>query len=176
MAETGPAGFSRADADLSSISLDQLDVFKALSRVSLSGYMQGRLTHDGGRPPAGVTSGLLTATDLRITLKTPVFGIADILLIQTDADFSVSGRNLRIKSLTFNGPMVEGKISGAIELRQPFAKSRLNLTGNAKPKPELFAQLQETLPQDMVNMRQMGTRGLTFRIRGAVDNPDWSMR
>jgi type II secretion system protein N len=176
MADAGPAGLVRAEADLSDIRLDQLDAVKALSRFTLSGYLKGRLTHDGGRAPTGVTSGLLTATALRITLKTPVFGIADILLDQTDADFSASGRNLRIKSLTFNGPLVEGKISGAIELRQPFAKSRLNLTGNAKPKPELVARLQETLPQDVVNMRQVGTRGLTFRIRGAVDNPNWSMR
>ena len=176
MADAGPAGLARAEADLSSIRLDQLDIIKRLNRVTLSGYMQGRLTHDGGRPPTGVTSGLLTVTDLRITLKTPVFGIADILINRTEADFSVSGRSLRIKTLTFDGPMVEGKISGTIELRQPFAKSNLNLTGNAKPKPELFAQIQETLPQDVVNMRQIGTRGLAFRIRGAADNPDWSMR
>ncbi len=176
MADADPAGLVRAEADLSDIHLDQLDAIKALNHLTLSGYMKGRLTHDGGRAPTGVTSGLLTVAELRITLKTPVFGIADILMNQTDADFSLSARNLRIKALTFNGPMVEGKISGVIELSQPLAKSRLNLTGNAKPKPELVARLQEALPQDIVNMRQIGTRGLTFRIRGVVDNPDWSMR
>ena len=72
--------------------------------------------------------------------------------------------------------MVEGKITGTIELRQPFEQSRLNLTGNAKPRPELLARLQETIPQGIVNTRTMGTRGLTFRVRGSIDNPDVSMR
>jgi hypothetical protein len=72
--------------------------------------------------------------------------------------------------------MLEGKITGTIELRQPLEQSRLNLTGNAKPQPELFARLQETIPEGVVNTRALGTRGVTFRIRGSLDSPDVSMR
>lgn len=175
-ANDGPSGIMRAEADLARIRIDQLDAVKAIDRFALSGNLAGHLTHDGGRAAAGVTSGLLTVSDLRITLKDPFFGISDLVMDKTDADFSVNGRSLRLKSLTFSGPMVEGKISGAIELRQPFGRSRLNLTGNAKPRPELLARLQETIPQGVVNTRTLGTRGLTFRVRGSVDNPDVSMR
>jgi len=105
-----------------------------------------------------------------------LFGITGLVMDQTDADFSISGGNLRLKSLTFDGTMVEGKISGTIELKHPFAQSRLNLTGNAKPRPELIARLQETIPQGIVNTRTLGTRGLSFRVRGSINSPDLSMR
>ncbi len=176
MASAGPSGPMRVEADLSQIRLDQLDAIKANARFTFSGLLKGRLTHDGDRAPAGMTSGLVTVSELRITLKTPFFGINELVLDQTDAEFSASGGNLRLKSLTFGGPMLEGKITGTIELRHPLEQSRLNLTGNAKPQPELFARLQETIPQGIVNTRTMGTRGLTFRVRGSIDSPDVSMR
>ena len=171
-----PSGPLRVEADLSEIRLGKLDAIKTHAPFTLSGSLKGRVTHDGARAPTGITSGLLNVSDLHITLKAPFFGITELVMDQTDADFSVSGGNLRLKSLTFDGPMVEGKITGTIELRQPFEQSRLNLTGNAKPQPELLARLQETIPQGVVNTRTMGTRGLTFRVRGSIDNPDVSMR
>ena len=171
-----PSGPLRVEADLSDIRLGKLEAIQTHVPFTLSGSLKGRMTHDGARAPTGMTSGLLNVSDLHITLKEPFFGIAELVVDQTDADFSISGGNLRLKSLTFDGPMVEGKITGTIELRQPFEQSRLNLTGNAKPRPELLARLQETIPQGIVNTRTMGTRGLTFRVRGSIDNPDVSMR
>lgn len=172
----GSSGFSQVEADLSQIRLELLDAIKANARFTLSGSLKGRVAHDGGRAPTGITSGLLTVSELRIALKAPFFGITELVMDQTDAEFSVSGQNLRLKALTFNGPMLEGKITGTIELRHPLEQSRLNLTGNAKPQPELFARLQETIPQGIVNTRTLGTRGVTFRVRGSIDSPDVSMR
>lgn len=171
-----PSGRLRVEADLSQIRLEKLDAGKSNLPFTLSGLLKGRITHDGERTPTGMTNGVLTASDLRISLQTPFWGISELVMDQTEADFSVSGGNLRLKALTFGGPMLEGKITGIIELRRPLGQSRLNLTGNAKPRPELVARLQETLPQGMVNTQTLGTRGLTFRVRGAIDNPDVSMR
>ena len=176
LTDAGPAGLLRAEADLDRIRLDRLEAIQAIDRFGLFGTLQGHLTHDGGRPPAGITNGKLNAAGLRIALKTPFFGISEVIVDQADAEFSFNGRNLRIKALTFGGPMVEGRINGTIELRVPFGKSRLNLSGNAKPQPELFVRLQETIPEEFVNARTMGTRGLSFRLRGSVDNPKVSTR
>ncbi len=176
MQGAGPSGDLRAEADLSQIRLDQLDAIKANVPFKLSGSLKGRMTHDTARTPTGMTNGLLNVSDLHITLKTPFFGITDLVMDQTDADFSVSRGILRLKSLTFDGPMLEGKISGTIELRNPFEQSRLILTGNAKPRPEMIARLQETIPQGIVNTQTLGTRGLTFRVRGSINSPDLSMR
>ena len=176
MEPAGRSGPLRVEADISEIRLDKLDAINANVPFILTGSLKGRMTHDGARAPMGMTSGLLTVPDLHITLKTPFFGITELVMDQTDADFSLSGGSLRLKSLTFDGPMVEGKITGTIELRHPFEQSRLNLTGNAKPRPELVARLQETLPKGIVNTQTLGNRGLTFRVRGSIDNPDMSMR
>ena len=176
MEPTGPSGPLRVEADISEIRLDKLDAIKTNVPFTLTGSLKGRMTHDGTRSPLGMTSGLLTVPDLHITLKAPFFGITELVMDQTDADFSLSGGNLRLKSLAFDGPMLEGKITGTIELRHPFEQSRLNLTGNAKPRPELVARLQETIPKGIVNTQTLGTRGLTFRVRGSIDNPDMSMR
>lgn len=172
----GASGRLQLEADLSDIRLEQLDAVRDISRFTLSGSLGGRLTHDGSPAPMGVTNGMLTATNLRIALKSALFGITELVLGQTEADFSVGGQILKLKALTFNGPMLEGKITGTIELRQPVEQSRLNLTGTVKPRPELLAQVQETIPEGIVNTRTLATRGLTFRVRGSVDSPDVSMR
>ena len=165
------------EADLAGIRLERVDALKNLSRFSLTGVLRGHLmSSGGGRGAAETGSGLLTVAGLTVALKAPVFGIREVVTEQTDMDFTLGGQALRIRSLTFNGPMVEGRISGAIQLRQPFEQSRLNLSGNAKPQPELFARLQGTLPQDGVNLRTLGTRGLNFRIQGSIDKPELSMR
>ncbi|WP_319526039.1 type II secretion system protein GspN [uncultured Desulfosarcina sp.] len=173
---SGPSDLSRAEADLEHIRLDQLDALKAIEQFGLSGALRGHLTHDGGGSPAATTNGKLNVAGLRIALKNPFFGISELIVDQTDMEFSIKGKNLHIKTFTFGGPMVEGKIDGSIQLRTPLGKSRLNLSGNAKPQPELLARLQEVVPQGLVNPRTLGTRGLSFRLRGSVDDPKISTR
>lgn len=171
----GPGQRLRVEADLNQIRLDRIDVVQAAERFSLSGFLSGRIVHEGSAA-MGLTNGALTMTELRIRLKEPFFGIRDLLMNQTDASFSVNDRNLRLDNLAFDGPLLQGQISGSVELRQPLGLSRLNLSGNAKPRPELFAQLPATLPREWVNPRTLATRGVAFRIRGSIENPDFSMR
>jgi len=172
----GPVQLVRAEADLDRIRLDQLDALKAIGHFGLSGQLKGHLTHDAGGRPTATTNGKLTVAGLRIALKNPFYGIAELVVDPADAEFSITSGRLDIKTLTFGGPMVEGKIDGNITLRTPFGKSRLNLSGNAKPQPQLLARLQEILPQGLVNPRTLGTRGLSFRLRGSADDPKVSTR
>ena len=176
MAASSPSGMLRAEADLARIRLDQLEAIKTIEGIGISGLLSGQLTHDGGRLPVGATNGKFNLAGLRLSLKEPVYGIAEVIVDQADTAFSFNGRNLRLQTFTFGGPMVEGRVNGTIELRTPFGKSRLNLSANVKPQPELFARLQEIIPQGLVNMRTLGTRGVSLRLRGTVDNPKVSMR
>ncbi|BBO87464.1 type II secretion system protein GspN [Desulfosarcina ovata] len=170
------SGVQKIDADLDRIQLEKIDAVKQIESFSLVGELRGHVTYDGAREPDGMTNGRLTVARLRINLKTPFFGIADLLMEKTEAEFSMNRNNLRLSALTFEGPMAEGRISGIIEVRHPLSSSRLNLTGTAKPMPELLARLQESLAPDLINTRTLGTRGISFRIRGTIDNPDLSMR
>lgn len=172
----GLSGRVRMEADLSSMRLEKIEALKSLSQFTLAGPLSGRLTHDGARAPAGQANGLFTVPGLKITLKTPVFGIAELAMNQTEADFSINGQTLRLKALTFDGPLMEGRINGSIEIENPFGRSRLSLNGNVKPRPELFARLQDTVPQGIINPRTLENRGLNFRLFGTIDNPDVSMR
>ena len=173
---SGPSARLHVEADLDQIRVDRIDAVRTNGRVTLSGALKGHVTHDRGPTSAGKTSGLLTISALRIALKSAFFGIGELVMEQTDIEFSATGQNLRLNSVAFSGPMLEGNIAGTIDLRRPFGQSRLNLTGNAKPRPELFARLQETIPQGIVNTRTLGTRGLTFTVRGSIDSPDVSTR
>lgn len=175
-AGNNPTAVSRMTADLTGIRIEDIDAVKRLERFTLTGLVNGHMTRGDARDPAGPISGMLTTSGLRIGLAEPFLGIADIAVTKCDTEFSIAGQTLRIKSMTFDGPMVEGRIGGTVDIRYPIAQSRLNLTGNAKPKPDLFARLQETVPQEMLNPRTVGTRGITFRIRGTVDSPELSMR
>jgi len=169
----------RMEADIQGVSLEKLDLPQALhadEHFALAGVLNGRLTHEGGHSPRGTSNGALTLSGLSIALSTPVAGIDKLIMDKANVEFSVKSTTLQVKTVTFDGPMLEGRISGSIQLKTPIGHSRLNLSGNAKPRPELIAKLQETLPKGLVNMRSMGNRGLPFRIRGTIDNPDVAMR
>jgi type II secretion system protein N len=171
----GTGGLSQMEADLADIRIEEIDAVKRIERFTPIGILKGHITQGEGRS-ADQINGLLTTSDLRINLAQPLFGIADIQVATSNTEFTMAGGTLRIKSLTFDGPMVEGRIGGTIDIRYPMAQSRLNLTGNAKPQPNLFARLQETVPQGLLNPRTLGTRGLTFRVRGSLGSPDLSTR
>lgn len=166
----------RAEANLNDVRLEQIDAVKRIERFNLSGRLSGRLTHEGILMPVGAINGAVNAAPLKITLATPVFGIAELIMNQTGAEFTINAQSLRLTALTFSGPMVEGRINGTIDLMRPLEKSRLNLNGNVKPQPELIARLQESVPAGMMNPATMGTRGMMLRLRGTVDNPDVSLR
>jgi type II secretion system protein N len=169
----------RMEADIQGVRLEKLDLPQALhadDQFALAGVLNGRLTHEGGNPPQGTSNGALTLNGLSVALSTPVAGIDNVVIDKANVEFSVKSTTLQVKTVTFDGPMLEGRISGVIQFKTPVGQSRLNLSGNAKPRPELIAKLQETLPSGLVNMRSMGNRGLPFRIRGTIDNPDVAMR
>ncbi|WP_218188129.1 type II secretion system protein GspN [Desulfosarcina cetonica] len=139
--------------------------------------MRGHIANDvSPNPSSGGVNGRLSVAGLKIQLKEPFFSLNDLVMEKTDAEFTMSGGNIRLTALTFDGPMVEGRITGVIDIRQPMQDSRLNLSGNVKPRPDLIARLQESLPAVLENVRTLGTRGLNFRVRGTIDNPDLSMR
>jgi type II secretion system protein N len=162
--------------DISQVRLEQIDAVKTNDTFSLAGAGEGQVTYDGRLTGTGKTNGTFTLSDLQITLHQDLFGIDELLLGQAVCTFSGNNRVLRVKSLTFDGPMAEGKITGSIELRKPIENSQLNLTVNAKPRPELIARLQETIPQGFIDTRSLGTRGMNFRISGSVESPDVSLR
>jgi type II secretion system protein N len=172
-------GAWRVETDMQGVRLDRLGLAQALhadDRFSLSGELAGRITHGVDSPPSGTTNGALTITGLSIGLSTPVAGIDKVDMNRTTVEFTIKAATLQVKTVTFDGPLLEGRISGSIQLKTPFGQSRLNLSGTAKPRPELIAKLQDTLPTGLINTRSMGTRGLPFRIRGTIDNPDVAMR
>jgi type II secretion system protein N len=145
-------------------------------RFFLTGLLKGKLVYDYSTAAAGTTTGSLSVSGMRIGLESPLLGIGELVTEQTSADFFFDGQTLRLKALVFDGPMLDGKISGSVQLRRPLEHSRLSLGGNAKVQPELIAQLQETIPQGVVNTRTLGTRGLNFRIGGTIGSPDVSLR
>ena len=171
-----PSAKVQVEADLSQIRLELLDALAMDERFYLTGPLKGKLVYDHSAAAAGTTSGSLSVSGMRIGLESPLLGIGELVMDQTSADFFFDGQTLRLKSLVFSGPMLDGKISGSIQVRRPMENSRLSLGGSAKPQPELLAQLQETVPQGMVNTRTLGTRGLNFRIGGTVGSPDVSLR
>lgn len=171
-----PSGRLRFTVDLDQIRLERIDAFKKNERFT-DGSLARHIANDvSPNPSSGGVNGRLSVAGLKIQLKEPFFSLNDLVMEKTDAEFTMSGGNIRLTALTFDGPMVEGRITGVIDIRQPMQDSRLNLSGNVKPRPDLIARLQESLPAVLENVRTLGTRGLNFRVRGTIDNPDLSMR
>lgn len=167
---------SSAHADLTNVKIEQIELLSRVKEYRLSGLIDGNIKMDGKKGPRGTLTADFTVTQARVGMVNPFFGIDHITIDRAEAGLLVTSKRVRIQSCTLKGPQLDGKLSGYIDIKSPVEQSRLNLSGSARPHPEFIAQLQGALPEGMLNSSSFSKRGLPFRIRGMLGNPEFLLR
>lgn len=166
------------DATISGLQVGQLHALRQVPDYTVSGRLNGvvsyRLTGDGE------TGNIrLALTDLAVRPRTPVFNITEVVFNQVQVEAILApGRRLEIRKCSLAGPQVNGALSGAIQVANDPALSTLDLTGSLTPHPGFLADLGKEFPASLLFGNRSGKGGgneISFRIRGTIGNPAFSL-
>ena len=123
-------------------------------------------------------SARLVLAELRLELPLPV--ISSFQFKQIQADIGWQGEKLDITSFTAEGIQMDGSLSGEIQMKTPFEKSRLQIAGVVHLKPEVLARLKTSFPGAGISSQKTDGSGQNifwpFQITGTLEAPLFSLK
>jgi len=173
---TGKQTVLALDAHIDGVALQEIAGLRAIPDYIISGLLSGKLDYKATPGRSGSGSADLLATDAKLELINPMFGLESFSFASIEAQLNLSPRRLQLRRCNLKGNEVDGSISGSVMLRTPMGQSRLNLSGVLRPHADFMAKLQTTLPVALLGSKNLGQKGLPFRITGTIDQPGFSLR
>jgi type II secretion system protein N len=172
----GKQNLLSVDAEIDQIALHEIAGLRAIPDYIISGLLSGKIEYKATPGRSGSGAADLVATDAKLELINPMFGIESFSFDSIEAQLNLSPRRVQLRRCNLNGNEVDGNISGSVMLRTPMDQSRLNLSGVLRPHAEFMATLQKSVPVALLGGKDLGQKGLPFRITGTVDKPSFSLR
>ena len=163
-------------ANVVGLQVAQLHALERIPGYTVSGTLNGAVSYQ--ITDAGEKGDIrLSLTDLSVRPETPLFNITDVTFNQVQAEAVLEpGRRLEIRQCTLAGPQVNGTLSGAVRVADDPARSALDLTGTLKPHPGFLAEIGKGFPASLLFKNRSGGGGdISFRIRGTIQNPAFSL-
>ncbi len=161
-------------ANIVGLQVGRVHALERVSDYTVSGSLNGAVSYQN--TDEGEKGDLrLALTDLTVRPRTPLFNITDLTFNQVQAEAILTpGRRVEIRQCTLAGPQVNGTLSGSIRVASNPARSVLDLTGNLKPHPSFLAEISKGFPASLLLKNRSGG-DISFRIRGTIDNPSFSL-
>lgn len=178
------------DADLKGIHVSRIHAVKNQPNYKvLSGTLNAKIEYSNKEPVA--TAGTkCTISDFNIELLSPVSKIKFLERtlkkwfispnFKLDEKFTFKNvstemameknKKISIKQFDVKGLQISGNISGDVNLKTPFARSILRLTGNITLHPAFISSLAKVIPAAAI-LKQSGKKGIPFKIGGTVERP-----
>jgi type II secretion system protein N len=158
-----------ASVRIADIDLSGIEAFRDLSPHAVTGRLDGEIDYDGGDGAA-----ILTVTDGGLEFAAPLFNLDRLSFARIEARLRLDGnRTLRLEECALTGNQVGGNLSGTLTLATPAEDSLLDLRGEIRPHPALFAALDEGAA--MLFRRNRGGQPIPFSIRGSLASPRFSL-
>lgn len=165
----------QGDLRLSQVPLEFLEILSQYPNFKPDGKMNAVVSFDSTKG-GGAADISLEITPARIVLEPPLMDVKVLEFSLIKAQLAATPRMVQIRSCEGTGDQVEGKLTGAVVLRQPFANSRLTLSLTAKPQPAFIADHKNDMIGGLLASGNVQKRGLIFRISGTIDNPNYVIR
>ncbi|MBW2739414.1 MAG: type II secretion system protein GspN [Deltaproteobacteria bacterium] len=162
------------NADLSGIQTKDIPVVQNLSNLKISGILNGKVTYSGNREFAGTVSSKLTLSNCEVEPLTPVFNMESFRFESIMAKATMNNQKIQINECVIKGKQADGRISGSVNLKNPFGKSVLDLTGTIKPHHLLIENLQNIFSVKTFLKTDKGD--ITIRLYGDIDQPGFVYR
>lgn len=166
------------EANIAGIQVGKIHALRQFPDYSVSGKLNADLTYI--RTDKGENGNIrVAAVNLSVRPQAPIFNIAQVTFNQIQAQAVLSpGRRLEIQKCSLAGPQLNGTISGSIRIADDPAKSALDLTGSFKPHPGFLADIGKGFLTSFLFKNRRGVAGgqeISFRIRGTIENPNFSL-
>jgi len=162
------------NADLSAIQTKDIPVVQNLSNLKISGILNGKVTYSGDREFAGTVSSKLTLSNCEVEPLTPVFNMESFRFESIMANATMNNQKIQINECVIKGKQADGRISGSVNLKNPFGKSVVDLTGTIKPHHLLIEKLQNIFPVKTFLKTDKGD--ITIGLYGDIDQPGFFYR
>jgi type II secretion system protein N len=168
------AGSVKIDGRIAGVRVQDLKQLQRMSAHKISGDLGGDFNYADTGPNRSLT-GKLILSDFRVELEAPVFNQKSLDFKNIDAELALSNRNLIIKQCSARGNQLDVDIRGTIGLYEEPNKNALKLTGSMTPHHVLLAQIEKSLPLDLLRKTKSGNSSISFRIDGTVGDPGFSL-
>ncbi|PID73595.1 MAG: type II secretion system protein GspN [Desulfobacterales bacterium] len=164
---------ARINAKWTGIRLDNIEPLQAALKdtlvTSLSGAADGTLSF------AGRTGAVeFKAADVQAKLNSPLIPLEQTIFSTVAGKFTLDSRQMTIEALNADGPEAVVELTGTAALKKPMGKTRLDLSGKITARPELIRKLGGL--GAAIFTGKAGRSGLSFRVRGEVDKPRFSLK
>ena len=164
------------DAKLSGIQIKAIPAILNLSGRRLSGILDGNVSCKSNKK-SGITGDIqLTLSDSKVDLLTPFFSLGSLAFRNIEADVVINNHQLRIKKCSIKGNKMDGSVAGVVTIKDPPAKSVLSLMGTIKLHQLFLAELGKNLPVNLFAKNKIGESGFSFRMKGTLDHPSFSLK
>jgi len=143
----------------------------------VTGVLKGALQYSGGDlfNPDGTGEASLTLSKGSVKLTKPVMDIKAIDFKEVLIKADLKDQNLNISDIDFKGDGLVGQASGAVNLKNPINKSRLDLKVTIEPTAAFIQKL--TNGNDAVLLlKQSSKKGkVSFTLKGTIEEPDFRL-
>jgi type II secretion system protein N len=165
----------KGDLRLNRVPLKFLEILSQYPNFKPDGLLNAIVSFDSAKGGGSADINLEIAP-ANIALEPPLMDLKNLEFSLIKAQLAATPRMVQIRSCEASGDQIQGKLTGAVVLRQPFANSRLTLSLTAKPQPAFIADHKNDMIGGLLASGNVQKRGLIFRISGTIDNPNYVIR
>lgn len=181
---TGDVALTTADgasamtvaARLAGLQTAEMALIERLSGRKVHGTLAGtlELRREGTTAPQGTA--VLTLSNGKVDLLTPLFDLDSIAFKTVDAELTLDPGRLRINRCDVRGPQLDAAFSGAVTFKAPVGESGLNVNGTVSPHAVLMARLRKSLPGNLLSTAGAGGKRFPVNFTGTLEAPEFTLK
>lgn len=166
---------TKIEGNIAGVQVEQISTLQQFSDHDIEGRLGGNFMFTAAKRNPELT-GKFTISPCRLDLATALFNQSSFEFNNVAADLALRNRNLVINEFNATGSQLDLKINGRIRLnRRNAAKNELNLTGSVTPHHVFLAKIEKDIPVSFLRNKKGGQRAISFKIRGTLEDPGFSL-
>ena len=155
------------------MNIKNISAIQRLAEREITGILDGLFSFNSSES-TGTLMADINISDCEIELLPPLSNLKSISFTNIKTKAVINNKKIQINECIIKGKQADGKISGSVNLKNPFEQSVINLTGNIKPHQLLIENLQHIFP--VKSLIQTGKVGIPIRLYGTIEQPGFSLK
>jgi type II secretion system protein N len=120
--------------------------------------------------------GTLKLSDSRLELAVPLFNQDLLTFRDVQAEVLLNNQTLTIQRCSAVGNELDASITGSIILNRGTGTKALNLNATITPHSVLLAELKKSMPLFLLKGGKSSGQDISFKIRGTMEAPEFSLK
>jgi type II secretion system protein N len=175
-AKSDPAFQIQVDAGLTGVRIEKVPFLQSLNIDGLSGVCDCRIQ---SAADSSVTA-RLKISECKGAFLSSISGAGSILGTESTSfkkvviNLDYRKGEVQISETHFEGPLINGSVSGVVIIKEPFGKSLLKLAGKISLHGLRAAGIDEKTPFQLLSQKNPTSTDVDFKIEGTLAEPAFS--